>query len=136
MKIFGLASCAILTASVAVAQNQPVVVAHSAAILKVDGLTFKDLNHNGRLDVYEDWRKSPSKRADDLVRQMTLTEKAGLMMHGTAPALSSTPEANQGRGSGYDLEFVREKWNPVFPKRQTKTKEPRVCLVQSEPDRL
>ncbi len=28
------------------------------------------------------------------------------------------------------LEFVREKWNPVFPKRQTKTKGTRVCLVQ------
>lgn len=107
MKIFSLASCAILTASVAVAQNQPVVVAHSAALLKVDGLTFKDLNHNGRLDVYEDWRKSPAKRADDLVRQMTLKEKAGLMMHGTAPGLSSTADAAQGRGSGYDLEKMK-----------------------------
>ncbi|HBF31997.1 MAG TPA: hypothetical protein DDW73_20615 [Rhizobium sp.] len=34
------------------------------------------------------------------------------------------------------LEFVWEKGNPVFTKRQTKTKEPGVCLVQSEPDRL
>ncbi|MCM2440551.1 UDP-glucose 4-epimerase GalE [Agrobacterium vitis] len=34
------------------------------------------------------------------------------------------------------LEFVREKWKPVFPKRQTQTKETRVCLVQYEPDRL
>jgi hypothetical protein len=34
------------------------------------------------------------------------------------------------------LEFVREKWNPVFPKRQTITREARVCLVQCEPDRL
>jgi transposase len=34
------------------------------------------------------------------------------------------------------LEFVREKWNPVFPKRQTNTEKTRVCLVQIEPDRL
>ncbi len=34
------------------------------------------------------------------------------------------------------LEFVREKWNPVFPKRQTKTNKSRVCLVRFEPDRL
>ncbi|HBF32848.1 MAG TPA: hypothetical protein DDW73_25005 [Rhizobium sp.] len=34
------------------------------------------------------------------------------------------------------LEFVREKWNPIFPKRQTQTRKFRVCLVQSEPDRL
>ncbi|MCF1464819.1 winged helix-turn-helix transcriptional regulator [Agrobacterium vitis] len=33
------------------------------------------------------------------------------------------------------LECVRDKWNPVFPNRQTKTTESRVCLVQSEPDR-
>lgn len=107
MKLFSLASCAILTASVAFAQSQPPIVARAAAVLKIDGLTFKDLNHNGRLDPYEDWRKPASRRADDLVRHMTLIEKAGLMMHGTAPALSSSPEGNQGRGSGYDLERMK-----------------------------
>ncbi|WP_429931443.1 glycoside hydrolase family 3 protein [Agrobacterium vitis] len=107
MKMFSLASCAILMASVAIAQNQPVLVARSAAILTVDGKTFKDLNRNGRLDVYEDWRRSPAERASDLVSQMTLIEKAGLMMHGTAPALASGSEGGQGRGSGYDLERIK-----------------------------
>ncbi|MCF1435802.1 glycoside hydrolase family 3 protein [Agrobacterium vitis] len=107
MKMFSLASCAILMASVAIAQNQPVVVARSAAILTVDGKTFKDLNRNGRLDPYEDWRLTPAERASDLVSQMTLIEKAGLMMHGTAPALASGSEAGQGRGSGYDLERIK-----------------------------
>ncbi|MVA24080.1 glycoside hydrolase family 3 N-terminal domain-containing protein [Agrobacterium vitis] len=107
MKMFSLASCAILMASVAIAQNQPVVTARSAAILTVDGLTFKDLNRNGRLDPYEDWRRSPAERASDLVSQMSLIEKAGLMMHGTAPALSSGSESGQGRGSGYDLERIK-----------------------------
>ncbi|MBF2717619.1 glycoside hydrolase family 3 protein [Agrobacterium vitis] len=107
MKMFSLASCAILMASVAIAQNQPVVTARSAAILTVDGKTFKDLNRNGRLDPYEDWRRSPAERASDLVSQMTLIEKAGLMMHGTAPALASGSEAGQGRGSGYDLERIK-----------------------------
>ncbi|MGV1801187.1 glycoside hydrolase family 3 protein [Agrobacterium vitis] len=107
MKMFSLASCAILMASVAIAQNQPVVTARSAAILTVDGKTFKDLNRNGRLDPYEDWRLTPAERASDLVSQMTLIEKAGLMMHGTAPALASGSEAGQGRGSGYDLERIK-----------------------------
>ncbi|MCF1469741.1 glycoside hydrolase family 3 protein [Agrobacterium vitis] len=107
MKMFSLASCAILMASVAIAQNHPVVVARSAAILTVDGKTFKDLNRNGRLDPYEDWRRSPAERASDLVSQMTLIEKAGLMMHGTAPALASGSESGQGRGSGYDLERIK-----------------------------
>ncbi|MVA56918.1 glycoside hydrolase family 3 protein [Agrobacterium vitis] len=107
MKMFSLASCAILMASVAIAQSQPVVVARSAAILTVDGKTFKDLNRNGRLDPYEDWRRTPAERATDLVSQMTLIEKAGLMMHGTAPALASGSESGQGRGSGYDLERIK-----------------------------
>lgn len=34
------------------------------------------------------------------------------------------------------LEFVREKWNRVFPKRQMKTRKARACLLQSESGRL
>jgi len=34
------------------------------------------------------------------------------------------------------LEFVKEKWSQIFPKRQTKTKNFGVCLVQSEPNTL
>ncbi|MBB4009742.1 glycoside hydrolase family 3 protein [Allorhizobium taibaishanense] len=107
MKFLSLASCAVLMASVAHAQNQPVIITHSAPLLTVDGLRFRDLNRNGRLDIYEDWRRTPAERAKDLVGQMTLTEKAGLMMHGTAPAISAGAEAGQGRGSGYDLERMK-----------------------------
>ena len=32
-------------------------------ILTVDGLAFKDLNKNGKLDSYEDWRKPVAERA-------------------------------------------------------------------------
>lgn len=50
-------------------------------VLEVDGLTFRDLNKNGRLDPYEDWRRPVEERVEDLLRQMTLEEKAGLMFH-------------------------------------------------------
>lgn len=33
---------------------------------KVDGLKFKDLNGNGQLDVYEDWRQDVDARVKDL----------------------------------------------------------------------
>ena len=49
-------------------------------LLRVDGALFKDLNKNGVLDVYEDWRRPVAERATDLVAQMTLEEKAGLMV--------------------------------------------------------
>ena len=50
-------------------------------ILSVDGLAFKDLNKNGKLDRYEDWRKPVAERAKDLASQMTLDQIAGLMLY-------------------------------------------------------
>ncbi len=49
--------------------------------LSEDGMIFRDLNKNGRLDVYEDPRRPLEERVDDLISQMTLEEKAGLMFH-------------------------------------------------------
>lgn len=52
-----------------------------APILEVDGLQFKDLNKNGVLDPYEDWRLPVDVRVEDLLSQMTLEEKVGQMFH-------------------------------------------------------
>src|SRR6185295_4483381 len=43
--------------------------------------TFRDLNKNGKLDPYEDPRRPIDERVEDLLAQMTLEEKAGLMFH-------------------------------------------------------
>ena len=59
------------------------VVAHVKDIITVDGLEFKDLNANGELDVYEDWREDAETRALDLIAQMTVREKIGQMQHPT-----------------------------------------------------
>ena len=48
-------------------------------ILEVDGLKFKDLNKNGELDVYEDWRQDTEARVNDLLAQMNDKEKAGTL---------------------------------------------------------
>ncbi len=55
------------------------VEARSKSIVKADGLQFRDLNANGTVDPYEDWRLPAPKRAADLLGRMTLEEKAGLM---------------------------------------------------------
>ena len=47
--------------------------------LQVNGFTFRDLNKNGSLDVYEDSRATVEDRVEDLLGQMTLEEKAGTM---------------------------------------------------------
>jgi len=50
-------------------------------IIEKKGLQFKDLNKNGELDPYEDWRLPDSSRIADLLGQMTLEEKVGLLFH-------------------------------------------------------
>lgn len=52
---------------------------HSDLIKTEKGFNFRDLNKNGKLDVYEDPRKPLEARVEDLLSQMTLQEKAGLM---------------------------------------------------------
>ena len=52
-----------------------------APTLTIDGFTFRDLNKNGNLDVYEDSRANLDSRVEDLLNQMTIAEKAGQMFH-------------------------------------------------------
>ncbi len=70
----------------AVAQEQPALGTRTKAVINADGLRFRDLNANGQLDPYEDWRRDVTERAADLVDQMTLEEKAGLMLIDTLNA--------------------------------------------------
>ena len=58
---------------------------------EVDGstLAFKDMNANGELDVWEDWRVEASERAADLASQLTTEQISGLMLfssHERTPA--------------------------------------------------
>jgi len=59
----------------------PVIKNTVAPLLKIDGLEFKDLNKNGKLDPYEDWRLSPEERSEDLLSRMTIEEKVAQMIH-------------------------------------------------------
>jgi len=63
--------------------QQAQLVTKSVKLITVDGLQFKDLNKNGKLDRYEDWRLPYSERAKDLLAKMSLEEKAGMMLIST-----------------------------------------------------
>jgi beta-glucosidase len=52
-----------------------------AAPINEDGEAFRDLNRNGSLDPYEDYRIATADRVEDLLSQMTLEEKVGQMFH-------------------------------------------------------
>ncbi|CAN5570686.1 glycoside hydrolase family 3 N-terminal domain-containing protein [soil metagenome] len=69
-------------------------------IRTVGGLHFKDLNKNGKLDKYEDWRLDVTERAKDLATKMTIEQIAGLMLYSGHQAI---PANAKGLGAGtYD----------------------------------
>ncbi|MBP6794408.1 MAG: hypothetical protein KA143_05095, partial [Saprospiraceae bacterium] len=55
----------------------PYLGTRTIQIVKQHGFEFKDLNKNGALDKYEDWRLPSKIRAQDLVSKMNLEEKIG-----------------------------------------------------------
>ena len=55
--------------------------ASGVKILTDNGLSFKDLNKNGALDPYEDWRLSADLRARDLAERLSIEQIAGLMLY-------------------------------------------------------
>ncbi len=75
-------------------QNGP-VLGYSASsglkLLTVNGLFFKDLNRDNKLDKYEDWRLSVDERAKDLASKMTIEQIAGLMLYSGHQAVPASP---------------------------------------------
>ena len=73
-------------------------------LLTVDGYAFKDLNKNGTLDSYEDWRLSADVRAKDLATKLTLVDIGGLMLyssHQSIPGESGGPGASNYNGKPF-----------------------------------
>jgi beta-glucosidase len=79
--------------------KQPQIAAREKPLLNLGGLRFRDLDADGALAPYEDWRLNPEQRAEDLVSRMTLAEKVGSMMHSTLPGADGL----LGRAARYDL---------------------------------
>ncbi len=82
--------------------THPPLGSFTGSLITVNGRRFRDLNRNGKLDPYEDWRLPSAVRARDLVRRMTLDEKVGAAVHGTAP-IATGPMAS---GAAYDTAAV------------------------------
>jgi beta-glucosidase len=66
-------------------------------ILKESGLAFKDLNKNGSIDPYEDWRLPVDERAKDLASKISKEQIAGLMLYSSHQSIPANP---QGFGAG------------------------------------
>ena len=71
--------------------------------LTINGFTFEDMNRNGKLDKYEDYRLPVSERIDDLISKMTDEEKASMLMGTGMPGfdgLTPVVGAIEGRVPG------------------------------------
>ena len=64
-------------------------------ILTVAGKKFKDLNRNGKLDKYEDWRLPVEERAKDLASKMSVEQIAGLMLYSGHQSIPAAPSGNR-----------------------------------------
>jgi beta-glucosidase len=84
---------------------QPVLGTRSVTIIEKRGLKFKDLNKNGKLDKYEDWRLTPEERSKDLLSKMSLEEKAGFMLINSANMIGTRrAEASENKLAASDLD--------------------------------
>lgn len=81
------------------ALQQPVLSSRHKPLLTIAGFNFRDLNADGALAPFEDWRLAPEQRVDDLLARMTVAEKVGTMMHSTLPGVDGV----LGRAARYDL---------------------------------
>ncbi len=60
--------------------NQSEILRQQSGLIRAEnGFAYRDLNKNGKLDVYEDSRQPIEARVEDLLNQMALEEKAGMM---------------------------------------------------------
>lgn len=60
-------------------ENGPTIGVTVKDVINVDGMYFRDINGDGKLNVYKDWRKSPKERAKALAADLSIDEKIGLI---------------------------------------------------------
>ncbi|MEH6955988.1 glycoside hydrolase family 3 protein [Neobacillus drentensis] len=94
--------------------KQPNLEVRVKNIIEVDGLKFKDLNNNGKLEPYKDWRLSPGERAENLVSLMNIDEKVGMMLINTRQMGLSQKDKSKTSHDGLLDEGIVEKGETIF----------------------
>lgn len=82
-------------------------VMDTAKIIQVGGYAFRDMNGNGKLDLWEDWRQSADDRAAALAAELPAEECIKLMWHGGDTSMGGGPGGPGGEAAEetekYDL---------------------------------
>ena len=69
-------------------------VMDTARIIQVDGYAFRDMNGDGKLDLWEDWRQSADDRAKALAEAMSAEDIFPLMFAGGTQSSSTTTDTS------------------------------------------
>ena len=62
-------------------ENGPTIGVTTCGVIVKDGLFFKDMDNDGVLSPYEDWRNDHETRAADMVKHLPLHQQAGLVLN-------------------------------------------------------
>ena len=66
----------------------------ASRIIQVDGLAFRDMNGNGKLDAWEDWRQDADTRAAELAKTLTAEQCFPLMFAGGTQSDSTSTDTS------------------------------------------
>ena len=82
--------------------GQPQFSSRVKPVLPVDGVRFRDLDAEGTLSPFEDWRLGEERRASDLLSRMVVEEKADTLLHAAMPSSGG----QLGQCDGYDTDAL------------------------------
>ena len=107
-----LLALGVMPAAAEDAPVQPELGARVKDIIEVDGYRFRDLNDNGELDPYEDWRLTAEERADNLLSQMDIDQQAAQMVHLTLVTMKDSWFTKNNVGFALVYEYIFETEEP------------------------
>ena len=97
-------------------ENGPTIGVTTCGVIVQDGLYFKDMDNDGVLSPYEDWRNDPETRAADMVAHLPLNQQAGLVLNTlwNTPLSMTREEARDENGSIVPARIFK-RYNPDEP---------------------
>ena len=97
-------------------ENGPTIGVTTCGVIVKDGLYFKDMDNNGVLSPYEDWRNSHEVRAEDMVKHLPLHQQAGLVLNTLwNTPLSMTLEGAKDEQGNIVPSKIFKKYDPSEP---------------------
>ena len=97
-------------------ENGPTIGVTTCGVIVKDGLYFKDMDNDGILSPYEDWRLSHEERAADMVKHLPLKQQAGLVLNTLwNTPLSMTREGAKDENGNIVPSKIFKRYDPSEP---------------------